>query len=97
LPIPVDRGETRWLIRLENDWNITSAAELKCLLLEGLEAAKAIEVDLERAQEIDVTLLQLLWAAGRQGGRIVSHVPEAAAKAARDAGFAQFPGAGSRD
>jgi len=92
LPLIVDRDETHWLIRLEGEFNVTSAAELKRLLLEGLASGKELHLDLDRASEIDVTALQLLWAAGRASAGVVSGVSEAAATIARDAGFARFPG-----
>ncbi len=96
MPLTVDRNATRWLIRLEGEVNITSAAELKGLLLEGL-AAPELELDLERATEIDVTVLQLLWAAGREAARagsgFVSRASHAAASVARDLGFDGIPGA----
>lgn len=95
MPLAVEKNETGWLIRVEGEFTVTSAIELKSLLLEGLE--KHLELDLTRAQEIDVSLLQLLFAAARepacQAGGMVSGVSEAAASAARDAGFEGFPGA----
>jgi len=94
VPLTVEQSETGRLIRVEGDFTVTSASELKSLLLEGLE--KHLEVDLTCAQEIDVSLLQLLFAAARepvhQARGIVSGVSEAAASAARDAGFVEFPG-----
>jgi MFS superfamily sulfate permease-like transporter len=85
------------LIRLENTVSFTSADELKKLLLEGLASGKTLQLDLERAEEIDVTVMQLLWAAEREAARaglgLVSRVSEAAAAAAREAGFERFPGA----
>jgi len=94
VPLTIERNETGCLIRVEGEFTVTSASELKNLLLEGL--AKHLQVDLTQAEEIDVSLLELLWAAARdaarQNGRIVSGVSEAAAIAARDAGFDTFPG-----
>jgi hypothetical protein len=96
LPITLDRLETSWLIRLEGEFTVTSASELKGSLLEWLASGRDLQLDLERAQEIDITVMQLLWAAGREAARagvaIVSRVSEAASAAASDAGFEQFPG-----
>ena len=90
------RRETDLLIKLEGAVNLASAEELKSLLLEGLVSGRHVHLDLERAEEIDVTVLQLLWAAGREadckGARMVIRVSEAAAAAAREVGFDQFPG-----
>jgi hypothetical protein len=81
---------------MENAVSFTSADELKKLLIEGLASGKEVQLDLERAEEIDVTVMQLLWAAEREAERaglgLVSHVSEAAAAAAREAGFERFPG-----
>jgi hypothetical protein len=93
----VENNETHWILRFDGDYGITSAAELKALLLEGLASAKALEMDLACAGEIDIAVLQLLWAAGRAAARenrgFTSRVPEAIAGMARDAGFQSFPGA----
>ena len=63
--VTIDQSEALCLIRLEDDINITSAAELKKLLLEALASGRELRVDLERATELDVTALQLFWAAER--------------------------------
>ncbi len=97
MPLTVDRHGTRWLISLEGEVNITSAAQLKGLLLEGLAAAQELELDLERVSEIDVAVLQLVWAAGREAARaglgFASRLSQQAATVARDLGFDGFPGA----
>jgi len=93
----VEQNESQSLIRLEGDCTITSAAELKQRLIEGLASGKALRLDLEHTGEIDITVMQLLWAAGREAARagigMVSRVPETAALAALGAGFERFPGA----
>ena len=97
MPLTCERTETQCLIRLDGDCGVTSAAELKELLLEGLACGKDLRLDLEGATEIDVTTLQLLWAAGREatrtGFQFSSRVSKAVLSAARDAGFELFPGA----
>lgn len=100
MPLTVHRNETQWLLHFEGDFNMTLAAELKGVLLEGLASGKELRLDLERAGEIDITLLQLLWAAEREavraGFRLESRVSEMAAGLARDAGFEEFPGASAQ-
>jgi hypothetical protein len=75
---------------------MTSADQLKALLTEGLACAKQMQLDLERAGEIDITMLQLLWAAARQAAHenrgFVGRLPEGFAGLARSAGFESFPG-----
>ena len=67
------------------------------LLLEWLAAGKDLLLDLERAESIDVAVLQLLWVAGREAARagvgVVSSVSAAVACIAREAGFPRLPGA----
>jgi hypothetical protein len=96
LSLMVDRQETCWVFRVEGDFNITASAELKGLLLEGLASGKELRLDLERAAEIDITLLQLVWSAEREAARVgsqfTSRVSETAARLARDAGLPCFPG-----
>ena|SRR5208283_4369809 len=92
----VENNETRWILRLEADCGLSSAAELKALLLEGLASGKSMEVDLGAAAEIDITVLQLLWAARhaaeRQKRELITQAPEEILNLARDAGFENFPG-----
>jgi len=92
----MERLESQLVIRLEGEFTLTSAAELKSLLLQGLAAGNDLRLDLEQAEEIDITLMQLLWAAGceadRKGHSISIQVSDAAAVAAREAGFERFPG-----
>lgn len=101
MPVTVDRNETHWLLQLEGEFNLTSAAELKRTLLEWLASGKDLQLDLERTEAIDITTMQLLWAAGREavraGAGIASRVPEAAAIAALDAGFKRFPGTAAEE
>src|SRR6185369_5928467 len=62
LSVTMQRSETDLLIRLEDAVNVTAAEELKSLLLEGLVSGRDVHLDLERVEEIDVTVMQLLWA-----------------------------------
>jgi len=96
MPVTLQKHESHWLIRLEGQVTLTSAAELKSLLLEWLTTGKDLEVDLQSAEEIDIAILQLLWAAAREAARtgvnIVGRASSAAAITVRDAGFAPLPG-----
>ncbi len=97
MPITFEQSEALCLIRLEGEINISSAAELKKLLLEAPASGRELRVDLERASELDVTALQLLWAAEREargsgmGFTLAGRVPEEISVALGDAGFEQFP------
>ncbi len=94
-PLTVDREEDHWLIRLEGEVGLAQAAELKSLLLEWLASGKELRVDLAQASEIDLTTLQLVWAAALEAHQeqgIILAVSERAAEVARGAGFDRFPG-----
>jgi anti-anti-sigma regulatory factor len=92
----MEKHETGSLIRLEGESGVTAAAEWKQRLLEGLAGGGDLQLDLEGLAEVDVTLLQLLAAAGREaecsGARIIAQLSPAASAAARDAGFERLPG-----
>jgi anti-anti-sigma factor len=96
LPVTLELQESHSLIRLEGEFNIASAVELKRALLEGLAAGRDLHLDLEQLANFDISALQLFWAAGKEAARtgvkLVVPVTEAAARAAREAGFELFPG-----
>jgi anti-anti-sigma regulatory factor len=84
------------VLRIEDAVNVTSAEELKSLLQEGLVSGRDWHVDLENAREIDVTAMQLLWAArreaDRQGIAMTISTSQAVAAVAHELGFERFPG-----
>ena len=57
-------GGTR--LRLEGTIDITVAGELKSALLQGLSSASALQIDPSELTYLDVTALQLLWAAAHE-------------------------------
>jgi anti-anti-sigma regulatory factor len=97
VPVTLHLSEGPSVIRLEGEINITSAAELKTILLQALGSGKAVRVDLAGATELDVTALQLLWAAEREargsslGFALAGLVPEEVSATVLDAGFEEFP------
>ena len=97
MPVTLDQTEAQCFVRLEGEINIAAAAELKNLLLQALASGKELRVDLERAAELDVTALQLLWAAEREargsgrGFALAGRLPEEILAAATDAGLEKFP------
>jgi anti-anti-sigma regulatory factor len=96
LAATIEHQQSRTLIRLEGVFNVMSAAGLKQVLLEGLATDKELLLDLEAAEEIDIPVMQLLWAVGceaeRKGTAVSLRLPETAELAAREAGFQRFPG-----
>jgi anti-anti-sigma factor len=97
LPVTFDRSVQPATIRLEGEIDIAVAAALKTLLLEALASEKDARISMEAATGMDVTAVQLLWAAERQARAsatvltIDGPIPEALSTAVRDAGFERFP------
>jgi|SRR5579872_1135563 len=89
--------EASCVVRLEGDVGVASAAELKRLLIESISSRKELRLELACATDLDVTVLQLLWAArceaDRSGTRfsIAGDVPANLLSAVLEAGFANFP------
>ncbi len=95
MPVTLDQNENFCLLHLEGEIDISSAAELKTLLLHGLASGRELRVDLERATDLDVTAMQLLWAAEREArrsgmGMTLTGRPEAISVALGDAGLERF-------
>lgn len=89
----LEQSEAVCVIRLEGGIDIASAAELKTLLLQALASGRELRADLEAATELDITAVQLLWAAEREAGRsgrkftLAGRVLGAIRAAVRDAGL----------
>ena len=83
-------------MRLDGQITLTTATELQKLLIEWLDSGKNLELDLERADEIDVAILQLLWAAGNEtacaGASIISRASQTVLDSVRCSAFDQTPG-----
>lgn len=86
MSLAMEQREESTLVSLEGGIDIACAAELRSLLLEALEKAKEVRVSLEKATSLDVTAVQLLWAAAREAKRLefgfvlVDDVPEQISK-----------------
>lgn len=86
--------EIEWsTIRLEGAIGIESAGELKEHLAQALGCGREIRISLEGATDLDVTTMQLLWAAGRAakdtgiGFGLAGQEPQEIAAAFGDAGI----------
>jgi ABC-type transporter Mla MlaB component len=66
LGISIEQSEESRMICLEGSIGIDSAAELKSTLLDALKSGLAVNISLDRCDHLDVTAIQLLWAAGRE-------------------------------
>ena len=95
MPITFTEGESRYVIRLEGDVDVTCAAELKRMMIEAIASRKELQVDLTSATDLDVTAVQLLWAAKREAEKVgtigtLGPVPEHIVMALREAGLENF-------
>jgi len=66
VPVTLEREEELSTIRLEGEVGIVSAAELKEMLIQALGFGKQVRVSLQSVTDLDVTAVQLLWAARRE-------------------------------
>jgi len=93
----VPEGMRREGIRLEGVLDIGGATELKQVLLQALESPGPARIALEAVTEMDVTAMQLLWAAeqeARRSGKALAlegRVPEALRNQMQGAGFERVP------
>jgi anti-anti-sigma factor len=65
--ITLDESGPQAVINLDGTVDISSAAELKTLLLRALNSGKQARVSLDKVTSLDVTAVQLLWAVVREG------------------------------
>jgi anti-anti-sigma regulatory factor len=85
------------VIRLEGNVDISSAGELKAASLKAIQTGGAVRVVLEGATCLDVTAIEILWAAERAAAlqglslTLEGQLPEAISTALREAGFDGFP------
>lgn len=85
------------LIRLEGAVDVGCAGDLKELLVERFKAGSSLRLSLDEATVVDVTAIQLLWAASHEarklgvGFALEGQVPETVRTALAIAGIAEFP------
>lgn len=63
MAVTVKQSEKSSTVRLQGAIDIASAAELKQLLIAALASGREVRLDIEAATSLDVTAVQLLWAA----------------------------------
>jgi len=96
MPVNLDESEGISLIRIEGDVGIAMAAEMKDLLVKALASGKDLHISMASAAELDVTALQLFYAAGREAAKsgvkltLDDRVPDEIFSAMTDGGFAKF-------
>ena len=97
MPVTLEQKDALTFIHLEGVIDIGCAAELKELLMEKLSSGEAVYISLESVTGLDVTAVQLLWAAAREAQRVgvefgfKGQMPEAVRCALAAAGIEKFP------
>jgi len=94
--ITLDESGAQAVIGLEGVVDISSATELKTLLLRALHCGKKVRVSLDKVTDLDVTAVELLWAAEREASKagvkfsFFGPVPVEVSAALGEAGLQQF-------
>jgi anti-anti-sigma regulatory factor len=97
VPVTLKQSETLNEISLGGVVDIGCAAELKMLLLQVLNPGKTVRISFEETRDLDVTAVQLLWAAERQSRNLgveltfAGIMPEQVSNALAQAGFDGLP------
>jgi len=97
VPLILEQNDAARVVRLQGAIDIGCAAELKELLVELLKTGPALRVSLEEATGLDVTAVQLLWAAAREAKQAgvefayEGQAPETVQFALAQAGLGKFP------
>ena len=87
---------SRCVINLRENVDISDAVDLKQALLDAILSRKELCLDLSSVTDLDITAVQLLWAAARESRNagiaftLLGAVPEAVTSTVRDAGFDAF-------
>jgi anti-anti-sigma regulatory factor len=95
--IAVEQQEASTAICLEGTIDIAFAAELKTTLLGALGRGCSVCLSLASNADLDVTAIQLLWAAEREAKsssvdfKLAGPIPEPLHMALKEAGFERFP------
>jgi anti-anti-sigma regulatory factor len=95
--VKFDRSGGAGVIRLEGEIGIADAARLKEVLLEALRPGGEAKIALEGATGLDVTAVQLLWAAERAAQAsgvplaLEGSFPEKLRNQLGEAGFERLP------
>ena len=94
--IVLERKDDTSVITLEGEINISSATDLKAVLLESLNSTMNIVVSIGDGAELDVMAFKLIWAAQQAaaalgvGFALRGEMPETAAVTLKDAGLQIF-------
>lgn len=88
-------------IRAAGELTMASACELKAHLVDASSARRDLDLDLDCVEDIDITAVQLLWAAAREasrdGRRVAGRFSQAALGVLRDTGLDSLLADGAAD
>jgi ABC-type transporter Mla MlaB component len=79
MPLTLEKNDAGCVLRLEGEITVNCAAELHRLLVEATASATDVSVGFAPSAEIDVSAIQLLYAARREAvrtGRVMRAVGE---------------------
>jgi anti-anti-sigma factor len=94
--IALEKGTQSVVLRMDGIIDIVSAQELKEHLVRALEDSREIQISIDAVTDLDVTAMQLLWAAGRAAREsgvafaLTGPAPKHIASAIGEAGFDMF-------
>ncbi len=66
MPVSLDQDETRCTLRIDGEATISLSASLKQHLLHALALEAPVHIDLSAISDVDISALQLFWAARRE-------------------------------
>ena len=102
MPLHLSQSKTMSTVSLDGAIDIASSAELKKALVDALAAEKKVSVALGKVTDLDVTAVQLLWAARREAQlagvdfALDGQEPQEIRAALFDAGFDLYATPGDR-
>jgi len=97
MSLQLEQAQNRIVIQLEDSVTLNSASELHDLLLQALNFRKPIAVDVRRVTEIDLSAIQLLFAAREEAVRMgillsaMDSISESVRSLIRESGLDPFP------
>jgi anti-anti-sigma factor len=93
MALTLEENETVTVVHLAGAIDISSAAELKAMLLQALKPGKDVQISLQSTTYLDVTAIELLWAVGREANGsgfrfgVTGQVPDGIASLLSEAGI----------
>ena len=93
MSLQLEEAQNRVVVHLEDSVTLSSASELHDLFLQALNSRKPIAVDVSKVTEIDLSAIQILFAAHAEairtdhGFSATNTIPEAVRQTIRESGL----------